>query len=200
MELGLGIKRRRNLLRDRYVRPFVFIHINKTGGESVGRALGLVKEHRSARDKRDELGRRHWDRKFKFSFVRNPWDRLVSLYSFRLVKDRIPEDDGTPLTFESWIERAYGPAAGAPGLLNGEQVNWLSDEQGRIIVDFVGRFERLADDFAQVAARLDRDVELPHLNASQRGPYPDYYSDRTRQLVEQRFANDIEAFGYEFGR
>lgn len=210
MKLGLGIRRRRDQLlelsrlrRDLWVerhrRPFVFIHVNKTGGESVVRALGLRKQHRSAQEKREELGARYWDRKFTFGFVRNPWDRLVSLYSYRRGRNRIPRIDGEQLPFEAWVDRLYGPEAPELERFTGPQLWWLVDDRGKVMVDFVGRFERLSEDFSLVAEQFGKDIALPHVNASRRGPYPDYYSDSTRQIVERRFASDIDAFGYKFG-
>jgi hypothetical protein len=65
-------------------------------------------------------------------------------------------------------------------------------------MDFVGRFERLADDFQYVADQLDCACELPMTNASQRSSYRDYYSAASRKKVEQVYQRDIEQFGYSF--
>ena len=78
------------------------------------------------------------------------------------------------------------------------QLDWITDEAGKVLVDFVGRFENLAEDFAQVCERLDRDAELPHLKKSQRTSYRDYYDEKTKAIVQDWFARDIEHFAYRF--
>jgi hypothetical protein len=77
----------------------------------------------------------------------------------------------------------------------------LADDQDRIMVDFVGRFERLDADWQHVACRLGGPARaLPHVNSSAYGPYRDYYSVRTREIVDRHFAADIRNFGNVFGR
>ena len=65
-------------------RNFVFIHINKTAGMSVGKALGLKKQHLTAGEYKNSLGIRRWNKSFKFIIVRNPWDKVVSHYFHRV--------------------------------------------------------------------------------------------------------------------
>ena len=75
------------VLRYRYLDPFVFIHINKTGGTSVSKALNIPLEHKTAIQFIDEMGQAAWDRKLSFVTVRNPWDKVVSHYHHRLQSD-----------------------------------------------------------------------------------------------------------------
>jgi hypothetical protein len=71
---------------------------------------------------------------------------------------------------------------------------------GECLVDFVGRFENLQRDFATVATRLGLpSAELPHaMKSPRRPPLARYYNSRTRDLIANIFARDIELFGYEF--
>ena len=78
------------------------------------------------------------------------------------------------------------------------QSSFIFDTDGTQLVDYVGRFENLSEDLAQVCATIGLDTSLPHENASKRSKYQDYYNDHTRDLVAEAFAADIEAFGYEF--
>ena len=73
----------RRLRNTRWPR-YLFIHINKTAGSSIERALNLRFEHKTAMEKRAELGSLRWRRAFKFSFVRNPWDKVASHYRYRV--------------------------------------------------------------------------------------------------------------------
>lgn len=206
MDLGWGIKRRYQAVvqypvRERLFRPFVFVHVPRTGGTSGARALGIEKGHRSALRGRTLMGRRAWERKFTFAFVRNPWERALSLYSFRVRKGRVPLRDGAPLPFDEYLNHTY-PPEGMPRIAtlnNGDQCGWIADESGAVIVDFVGRFERLAEGWARVSEVLNRDLALPHVNAAEHGPYTESYNDETRALVAREFARDIDMFGYRFG-
>jgi hypothetical protein len=81
------------------------------------------------------------------------------------------------------------------------QHTFLSDARGELDVDFVGRYERLADDFQVVQQKTGLPpIELPRLQAARSAAkYAGFYTAQTRDLVAQRFRRDIELFGYEFG-
>jgi hypothetical protein len=79
------------------------------------------------------------------------------------------------------------------------QVDWISNETGDILVDYIGRFERLADDFAEVCRRTSRaGLELPHLKRSGHSDFRSRYDDVSAGIVADRFAADIDRFGYAF--
>lgn len=186
----------------------VLIHINKTGGSSVERALHLRSERKTALEKRAEMGEAAFARAFKFAFVRNPWDKVVSHYHYRQRTGRIYQfryDEsgaGDPgIGFCEWVARAYG--AHDPMYYNDPkpfmaQCDWLNDERGVCLVDFVGRFERLADDFQVVCRRLGVDAQLPHVKPTPHAHYRELYDDATRDIVARCFAADLETFGYRF--
>ena len=87
----------------------IFVHIQKTGGESVTSAFGqsnrLAEKHVSAQELRTLYGQAVWNSYFKFSIVRNPWDRLVSWWS--MIDSRRGEfNAGRPLNkFQTYILR-----------------------------------------------------------------------------------------------
>lgn len=96
--------------RNHHLSRYVFIHINKTAGSSIEQALELRFEHKTAIEKRSELGSRRWDRPFKFCFVRNPWDRVLSHYSYRVKTNQTGLGNGH-LGFNKWVRVAYGERA-----------------------------------------------------------------------------------------
>jgi hypothetical protein len=130
---------------------------------------------------------------FKFAFVRNPWDRLVSRYAHlsrnaghrrhRLV--RRMKEFGEYLRWEIRRDKMH-------------QWRFLYDGNGRPLVDFVGHYERLKKDFDRICARLNLSTKLPHANVSAHRDYRTYYTPETRDLVAKHFQRDIELFGYDF--
>lgn len=207
-------------------RRFIFIHVAKTAGTSIERALapyadpngegGLGKRlallgplarlpflrdhlrfgiHASARQVRACLGPRRWEEHFTFAIVRNPYSRLLSRYKYIL---------GQP----SHAQHAAVSRLGGFG----DYVRWeadrgrarlhqhfdLCDGDGRVLVNHVGRFERLRESFDEITRRLGLKVELPHLNATKHDDYRAYYDAATRAVAARLCARDLELFGYDF--
>ncbi len=188
------------LIRANHYLPYVFVHINKTGGSSVERALGLPFQHRTAVELREIVGEARWARRFKFTIVRNPWDRAVSHYHYRVMTNQTGLGEH-PVPFLEWIERVYvdrdrryydQPRMFMP------QVDWIADQDGSILVDLIGRFESLEQDFARICQRIGHKATLPHLKGSTRPSYPAAYTERGAEIIGQAFARDIAAFGYTF--
>jgi len=134
-----------------------------------------------------------YDALFKFAFVRNPWDRLVSRYAHLLrSKDR------NRYSFISNLEKFEDFLQWEMRRHSADQYHYVTDAQGRQIVDFIGHYETLAGDFAKVCARLKVQAKLPHENVSEHRDYRTYYTPETREFVAKRFQRDIEMFGYDF--
>jgi hypothetical protein len=188
----------------------IFVHIQKTGGSSIegllrandagiGSSLHEGRRHMVARDIRPLVDPAKWSRYFKFAFVRNPWDRLVSWYCM-IVQARETNRFGMYVrevapTFEAFVKNA---TTGMGERTTRNQLDWLTDADGTMLLDFVGRYERLGDDVAFVKQRLGLSHDLPHTNRSSHHGYRDYYTSETRDIVARRFARDIEYFRYEF--
>jgi hypothetical protein len=157
--------------------------------------------HAKAREARRGLPREVFGPFHKFAFVRNPWDWQVSMYRFILKEpEHIHHGKVREMaSFEAyleWVARTGKPFARGATKLQSEM---LVDEDGRLLVDFVGRYERLDEDFVLVCRRLGLDATLPRLNRSRPdGEYRAYYTPCARRLVEEHFRKDIELFGYDF--
>lgn len=185
---------------EKYWRDFVFIHINKTAGSSIEKALGLRFGHVTASAKLDYIGVDRWRQKFSFAFVRNPWDRAVSHYHYRVKTDQSGLADNH-LGFHDWLYEVYerkNPVYRDNEMMFMPQRQWLTDRGGNIIVSFVGRYESLHADFEKIRETIGRGDPLPHLKASNRGDYRQYYDRESAELVEKAFQQDIDEFGYTF--
>lgn len=194
------LKKRWSFARYHLLEPYVFIHINKTGGSSIEKALNIPFEHKTALEKISEIGIKRWQKKYSFTVVRNPWDKVVSHYHFRLQNGKIypPEN---PIGFREWVIQAYHhrhPAHFSTERLFMPQVNWISDADGNVLLDRILRFERLEADFIQVLTHLGLQAKLPHEKQTDRGRYQQYFDVTTRRVVEQAFWSDIEYFEYQF--
>jgi chondroitin 4-sulfotransferase 11 len=78
------------------------------------------------------------------------------------------------------------------------QYTFLINGRGQIAMNFVGRFERLSKDLEQVKLHCASELAVPHLLKSEHASYRDYYSNSLRELVAERYAKDLNCFGYAF--
>lgn len=192
---------------------WIFVHIQKTAGTSIRSALGVdlhdARKHFTAQELRRAYGDAAWQRCFKFGFVRNPWDRLVSWWSMiDANRDLVPPNGffryvlENARTFEEFIDRCtdeISDSDGGKSLLR-NQIDYLTDGDGKIIVDFIGRFEQMQTDFDVVCRHIGRaKLDLPRTNASRHASYVEFYTPGMVDTVADRFARDIAAFGYRFG-
>lgn len=206
-----------------YSHKFIFIHIYKVAGTSIKRGLDpyahrpeqlllnraiaklqlnlhvphhtykTFRSHALARDVRAALPASIYDRFYKFAFVRNPWDWHVSLYHYML---QTPTHKN-----HSMVKRLGGFEGYIDWLVSVEpslQKEFVTDEHGRLIVDYVGRFENLSADFDVVCQRIGVLNTLPLINRSSHRDYRTYYSDRTAAMLGEHLREDLEFFGYTF--
>ena len=141
-----------------------------------------------------------FDTAFKFSVVRNPWARAVSLY-FR--KEGV--EVSNTLSFAQFIEHhEYASDTCRSSTLHRNQLDWLTDENGSIGVDHVFRIENIEQELGKIHELSGGRVILAGQKranknaASQSGAYRDMYDDRLRRLIAQRFEKDIDQFKYVF--
>jgi hypothetical protein len=207
-----------------YSSGFIFVHIEKAAGTSIQQALrpfggvpsnsrlrrrlawlgplnrigGVYRavqfqEHATANEVKRCLPPDVYASLFKFAFVRNPWDRLVSRYAHLL-----RSTDRRRHSFISGLEKFEDFLKWEIQRGSANQYSYVTDEQGNQIVDFIGHYERLEEDFATICARLKIKAELPHANVSDHRDYRSYYTPETREFVADKFRRDIEMFHYNF--
>ena len=146
-----------------------------------------------------------WKGYFKFSITRNPWDRVVSDFSWQARKkpelrqaERWYHHMGVP--FDEFRETAKLFRRFVEGDWTTNDRFYLANDE--LCVDFVMRYESLTEDLAEVCRRVGLPpVELPHLKSGLRKGghgYVEYYDDASKAIVAERHRNDVRLFGYEF--
>jgi hypothetical protein len=202
---------------------FVFFSSPKTGSESIRNLLDPLSDVRDVTISQTtpsfpfhshmrpvemraafvRLGWRYNDY-YSFVFVRNPWTRLLSLHQYALKA-------GVPLpAFAEWVKStaADGNGGGGPKALPWLRYGTYSidafagDGNGNLLVSEVFRLE----DMAQVPGRLrlrgiplPADAAAPWINRTKESASLDaYYTPELRNLVAERYAKEIERFGYSY--
>ena len=135
--------------------------------------------------------------------VRNPWSRLVSAYHYGKASGRTLTNAKSFDQFVKdideyvWCEQFKKNLKSVHAL---NCVDWISDSDGNVLVDFVAKLENQQKDFNTICDKIGiPKQELPHYNKTEHKHYTEYYDDGTRELVAEKYAKDIEYFGYEFG-
>ncbi|NYS26566.1 sulfotransferase family 2 domain-containing protein [Rhodobacteraceae bacterium 2376] len=205
----------------------IFVWIPKTAGSSLFRALeeqGCVKlkklEHVRKADPRSGLvtfghinvqelvEKRYLDREYylkakKFTFVRDPYDRALSLYYY--IREKRPEGRRNPeilQTFESFLDHLVNGLHSKNGLYNAQdfsqcrpQIDWTNG----IEFDFVGRFEEYEHELTRLVQKIGlRPLMVYQENASTRSDRVSDLSLEAKQMIEEIYSEDFSAFGYTF--
>jgi hypothetical protein len=184
----------------------MFVHIPKCAGTSVRRSLfGRDGGHRPLEIFRTMVPPEMFDQSFKFTFVRNPWDRLVSAFFFLQKSDlernqRFARRNLSAFTdFDSFVRQWLTRKSIWNFTHFLPQHHFICIDQ-RLGVDFVGFYENLSEDFAIVAKKIGRPTTLRDENrlGGRAKDYRQYYNDETRQMVADVYAEDIALLGYSF--
>lgn len=185
------------MLNDKY--KFIFIHPNKCGGNSIEYFFqGYLKvDHTCLRGYQGKYPDQYNDY-FKFGFSRNPFDRLVSVYHGR-VQGKLMDPD-TTLVKHPFRDSVKLGEKGVMKYCRPMTGYWFTNKNKDVAMDFIGRFENYQEDFNTVCDKIGIPRhKLPHKNKSKHKHYTEYYDDETREIVAERYAKDIEYFGYKFG-
>jgi len=189
----------------------IFIHIQRTGGTSIERAISgqdqakkfLQTKHILAKTAK-EIYKDYWNDYFKFSFVRNPWDRMLSIASMNWVNTGIVKGKVNLGGYQNYIKEAKYEVPGFSESIsrlhtygdfveNSIYCNILNEE-----LDFIGRFENLHEDFEKVCKEIGYKEKLPEDHKNVKGCYKRYYDENSKQLVSDIYKEDLKRFNYSF--
>ncbi|HED6214174.1 TPA: sulfotransferase family 2 domain-containing protein [Campylobacter coli] len=187
----------------------IFIHVPKVAGSSIERVIyqtdkwlvGHVKASDYTKFDKDKF-----DSYFSFGFVRNPYDRVVSAYHY--LKNDSPDPCDIKwgrlhinnLTFEEFILSLQDEEFKEEILSKNHfsfQYKYLCDKNMNILVNFIGKFEKLDNDFKKILNILRRKDSLVHINKRKHLNYRDYYNSQTYKIIREIYRDDFEIFDYD---
>lgn len=200
-------------------KKFIFVAVMKTGTMSItktlekysldndgthytakelkeGRLLSHSSKRLGANNSSIPLYKKHWDEFFTFGFVRNPWDHFVSLYKWCKKHNSKQALNG----FDNFLKNQYESNF---GILWDWQFTNQSDrlfDKDNQLVDFIGKFENLEEDYLKICNRLMIKEPLLYINKSKDiRTYREFYkNDKQIEMVNKMYKKDIERFKYEF--
>lgn len=186
----------------------IFVHIPKAAGISVNKALfgNYGGSHHKLKDYQLIFNKKEFNTYYKFTFVRNPWDRLVSTYFF-LKNGGFHEND------KAWFDENLSQFNNFEEFV----LNWLNEDNiykwihfipqnefitvnGKVLIDDVYKLENIDEDMKAIAKKLNLTLELRHenQNPNRNSKYREYYSSKTKEIVSRVYKKDIELFDYQF--
>jgi len=188
---------------------FIFVHIPKCGGTSIESIFGSWankytqeyyhvgndNQHKFINEILDTYP--DCDNYFKFTFVRNPWARFFSEYNYMIKESALD----SKFSFKDFCHNTSLLYKYSYPYHEKEQYEFIFDSNKNCLVDFVGRLESIQKDLDFICSEIKiPQVNLPHYYSSTCSKsYIEYYDNETRQIVAERYAKDIEYFGYKFG-
>jgi len=199
----------------------IFVHIPKTGGTTVEDIIwpderstnelwmgntskycnkyqtgGM--QHLFSSHIRREVSEEVFYKYFKFSFVRNPWGRVVS--QFHYMKERPDLRAFIGMSINDPLIKYLELIQSRVHVQWDNQYKFIYSDKGELMVDFIGRFERFTEDVNKVLSILGiKGRSIPHRIKTDHKPYYEYYDDESIDIVRQLYKSDIMAFGYKFG-
>ena len=193
---------------------FIFIHIPKTGGNSIEEHFGAWKDPRGDSSMLVGGNKEHFPLwrilrevpsaidYFKFTFCRNPWDKAVSEWCYMQKHPMTIKAKSAfsryGRSFESFVKNNLISYANPKHSF--AQHRLLDAGKYKSTVDFIGRFENIQEDWNLICDKLNiQRFNLPHKNKTNHKHYTEYYDEETKQIVAEKYAKDIEYFGYKFG-
>jgi|TARA_A200000159_G_scaffold153546_1_gene165607 hypothetical protein len=180
--------------------PIIWYEVAKTGSSSM--INFFYSKFKKVNTVQHQKINKH--RCFKFAFVRNPWSRIVSTFEDKTKK--VVSTKWEHSFYKKYNNYSFKDFVIEINKLDIESEN--CDNHIRLQVnqidfnhlDFLGRFENLQQDFDKICLNFKniKESKLPHKNKSSLEHYTKYYDNETHEIIAEKYARDIEYFGYKF--
>lgn len=165
-------------------------------------------KHMPARYIRNHVGEEIYNRCFKFTFVRNTYSWVTSSYFFwvKIGRYKMPKNgimdmkcfEETVKYYKTNIGRRYDECSNIRS-----QHSYICDEESKIILDYVGRFEQLQKDFDVVCRKINNGITIPltvqNKSYASKEDWKNHYrmNPEAKEYVYQNWKRDIDAFGFK---
>ena len=187
----------------------IFIHVHRTGGTSImntlkacsPNSLEVISQHGNAKSKEKQFLDDFKDY-YKFGFVRNPWDRILSWYLLLNAGNKYSQEE-LKTNFEHFLKVEIIPMYEHDPYFHTNQFDYFTDDNDNLLVDKIGRYENYDDDLRTILREAGQTTKvIPTLNATQQCIIDRsvLFTDKSRQLIKEICKKDIEYFGYHFYR
>ena len=202
----------------------IFLHIPRTGGNCLlkcliehetshklpyklrGKNREIIEEHLTL-DEIEKYANINLDNYIKFTFTRNPFDKIVSFWSCWLTNTQINKN-ANKMNFDEYIEYVKNIVSNKTYLdyknrIDNKENNDISHfiPQNEMIgnhkMDFIGRFENYENDIKKLEKIIGFDLSNIYISKNKIN-YRHYYSDKNRKIIEELYADDLKRFNYEF--
>ena len=204
---------------------FIFIHIPRTAGTRVSKSIckrigvknwkkfigepsslieGKVEEngewvgnkHIRAKKLKKLVGGKVWKSYFKFSFVRNPWDRAISVYLHNRKNSKLKNVwPKSKKMFRIALKAKYNLL----GSNSVQQIDYVTDDRNKVILDFVGKFENLSEDFKFVTKSIGISCKINRVyDSTGKKNHVEWYDESSKNVIRREKKDDINKFNYNF--
>lgn len=186
-------------------KKLLFIHIPRNAGKSIASALRRELNGKKVAWEHAKLKDVNFSTRglTKFCVVRNPYERMVSLWKY-IVHEKVTYEprkgkrrkssELEEIGFSRWLIE-YGKRSHDIVTTDTPQYSWMT-RHGRIKMDHVIRFENLVEEFTQVTGLSKK--HLPQYHRTEHRAYQEYYTPESREFVDRLFAKDIKKWGFKF--
>lgn len=184
----------------------IYVHIPKSAGVSVNKSLfgNMGGGHKTAVQYRKIFGPYTFHKYFKFTFVRNPYSRLLSAYLFlkkggmNRNNQKWAEENLSPYsTFQEFVEGWINPENVLTYYHFLPQYHFLCDDRQNLLIDYIGKVENIRKDFENICQKLGIEKKLLSLNQTSGAiDWKSYYDDQTLEIVARVYKCDFDLFNY----
>lgn len=200
----------------------IHIHIPKCAGTSIILALfnkkiikwssyrKIWKQHATAKETKEYYAtEEQWNNYFKFAFVRNPFDKIVSSYNW-LCRNLKACNFRDKLLFDDFVyRRGYFKEILDKNFIHKSNnkyhhlrpcYEYLFDNNNILMIDYIGRYENLKDNWNFICNKLKIKIKIPHVHKQSRDNknYREYYNKKTKDFVYENYKKDLKIFKYKF--
>jgi len=197
----------------------IFIHIPKCGGTSLENIIwpeprktsdlwmGFISkyqnkyqtgglQHLTGNLIRREIGSEKFEAFYKFTIVRNPWDKAISQFFY--MQHRPDLRDFIGMKEDDPFKRYLQLTAGKLHVQWEKQVRFFLDDNGEMLVNYLGHLECFEKDATTILDHLNIRASIPHVNATQHRHFTEYYDKESQEMVADHYREDIQILGYSF--